>query len=103
MKTVDPNTIKRIGSGRPLKAYSDYIVNLKSLTVGFSRSLGRLFWLPGDALNKARAKCKRGQWGIFLDAGVPLAACLPVPTRMCEPEDHAELRLSGKASSPSKN
>jgi len=52
--------------GQPLEVYADAILNLRPKANFFGRSLGRVSWLQGKVLQRARKACPRGQWQKFL-------------------------------------
>jgi hypothetical protein len=52
--------------GQPMEVYADALLRLRSNADFFSRSLGRISWIQGKVLLRARRACPRGQWQKFL-------------------------------------
>ncbi len=50
----------------PRPKLGTYYRDLEKFAVGYDKNLGRLRWCQGDALIKAKAQLKHGQWGKFL-------------------------------------
>lgn len=57
-------------AGQPLDVYNEHLQDLRPNESVFSRKLGRISWLQGKILLRAREACrklgKRGDWGKFL-------------------------------------
>ncbi len=64
---IDITTYQLPDEGQDPKVYLDALLGLKDRATDFSRSLGRVSWIQGHILLRARKVCKRkGDWGAFL-------------------------------------
>ena len=64
--TLELTTYQIPDAGQDIKVYIDALLSLKDRASDFSRSLGRISWIQGHILLRAREACPHGKWKNFL-------------------------------------